>query len=98
MKLIESETLNSTIARFFYENAFAFNVADSPGLQLWLICVNLTVYTLACAHEHSIIHNPAALRRVLHCVPARRAYARKRSARRGRYTARAWRAAQDRDS
>ena len=31
MKLNESETLNSYIASFFYENAFAFNVADSPS-------------------------------------------------------------------
>ena len=31
MKLIESETLDSTIASFSYENAFAFKVADSPS-------------------------------------------------------------------
>ena len=77
MKLIESETLNSTIASFFYENAFAFNVADSPGLQLWLICVNLTVYTLACAHEHSISQSPAAC--VAACRIARRRRARTRA-------------------
>ena len=45
-------------------------------LQLWLISVNLTVCPLAFAHEHSIIHNAPARRRVPHCVPARRAYAR----------------------
>ena len=31
MKLIESETLDSTIASFLYENVFAFRVADSPS-------------------------------------------------------------------
>ena len=32
MKPIESELLDSTIASFFYDNALAFNVADSPSL------------------------------------------------------------------
>ena len=32
MKPIESETLNSTVASLFYENALAFNVANSPSL------------------------------------------------------------------
>ena len=54
-------------------------------LQLWLISINLTICALAYAHERSIIHDPAARRRVPHCVPARRVYAlanaRKRSAR-----------------
>ena len=51
-------------------------------LLLLLISVNLTVCTLAYAHEHSIIHDPAARRRVSHCVPAPRAYARSIRARR----------------
>ena len=49
-------------------------------LQLLFISVNLTICTLAYAHEHIIIHDPAARRRV-HRVPARRAYARKCSSR-----------------
>ena len=52
-------------------------------LQLLFISVNLTICTLAYPHEHIIIHDPAARRRV-HRVPARRrrrAYARKCSAR-----------------
>ena len=49
-------------------------------LQLWLISVNLTVCTLAYAHKHSIIHDPAARHHLPHCVPALRAYARSRCA------------------
>ena len=32
MKLIESETLESTIASVFHKDALAFNVADSPNV------------------------------------------------------------------
>ena len=49
-------------------------------LQLWLISVNLSVSTLAYASENRIIHDPAARRRVPHCVLARRSYARSRGA------------------
>ena len=73
-------------------------------LQLWLISVNLTICTLAYANEHSIIHNPEVRRRVPHCVPVKRAYARstaricaKHHAQR-RDTVRVWRAAPERDS
>jgi hypothetical protein len=31
MKIVESKTLDSTIASFIYENALSFNVADSPS-------------------------------------------------------------------
>ena len=41
-------------------------------LQLLLISVNLPVCTLAYAHEHSIIHDPAARCRVQHWLPAQR--------------------------
>ena len=41
-------------------------------LQLWLISVNLPLCTLAYAHKHSIIHDPAARRRVQHWLPALR--------------------------
>ena len=34
MKIVESKTLDSTIASFIYENALSFNVADSPSLAL----------------------------------------------------------------
>ena len=75
-------------------------------LQLWLISVYLMVCTLAYALEHSIIHDPAARRRVPHCVPPRRAYSRSRGAHmrqaqrarrraQGRDTTRAWRAARN---
>ena len=32
MKIVESKTLDSTIANYFYDNVLAFNVADSPSL------------------------------------------------------------------
>ena len=32
MKLIESETLESTIASVFHKDALAFNVVDSPNV------------------------------------------------------------------
>ena len=74
MKPIESKHWTLTIASFFYM------LPIDLVLQLWLISVNLTVCTLGYAHEHSIVHDPAARRLVPHCLQARRAYARSRGA------------------
>jgi hypothetical protein len=79
MKLIKSETLDSTIASFFYENALAFRwccLRSAPHAY-----ARERRSQLAYAHEHSIIRYSAAWCCVPDRVPAPRAYAHKRSAR-----------------
>ena len=39
MKFLESETLDSTIASFFCENAYAFNHTDSPSFTAMGFCL-----------------------------------------------------------
>ena len=84
MKLIESETLDSTIASFFYENALAFQcfgVAGAVRHTRMRASAARRLSQLVYAHEHSIIRYSAAWCCVPHRVPAPRAYAHKRSAR-----------------
>ena len=57
MKLIKSETLDSTPSSFFYENAFAFNVADSPSFAA-LSLVGGSVST--CQYAHLRMHTSTA--------------------------------------
>ena len=95
MKLIKSETLDPTIASFFYENAFAFNVADSPSfVSLVDQCQPYSMDT-AYPYEHSIFHNPAARCPIQHCVPAPRVCTQVQRRMQARDTARAWRAVQN---
>ena len=63
----EIKLINTSFTKMLLLSMLLIHLA----LQLWLISVNLTVCILVYAHEHSIIHNPAARRRVAHCVPAR---------------------------
>ena len=83
MKLIESETLDSTIASSFYENALAFQCFGVAGAVRMRMRASAArrLSQLVYAHEHSIIRYPAAWCCVPHRVPASRAYAHKRSAR-----------------
>ena len=86
MKLIESETLDSTIASFFYENALVFQcfgVAGAGAVRHTRMRASAArrLSQLVYAHEHSIIRYSAAWCCVPHRVPAPRAYAHKRSAR-----------------
>ena len=56
MKLFESETLDFTIASFFYENNFAFNIADSPSFAALVDqCQPDRMHTCVCtrAQHHS---------------------------------------------
>ena len=56
MKLIESETLDYTMARFFYENAFGFYVADSLSFAALVDqCLPDGMHTCVCtrAQHHS---------------------------------------------
>ena len=78
MKLIESETLDSTIASFFYENALAFQcfgVAGAVRHTRMRASTARKLSQLVYAHEHSIIRYSAAWCCVPHRVPAPRAYA-----------------------
>ena len=58
MKMIESKTLDSTTASFFYEIGFAFNIADSLGFaalvdQCQLDRMHTCIHTQAQFHSWS---------------------------------------------
>ena len=55
MKLVESATLDSTIAIFFYENALVFNVADSRNLAFPEPLVDQCIKSGMCTSTSSFI-------------------------------------------
>ena len=59
--MIESKTLDSTTASFFYEIGFAFNIADSLGFAALVDqCQFDRMHTCIHTHKHNFIHDPAA--------------------------------------